>query len=134
LEKDASSQDIHTKMRAESYLKLLNDNHPLPSAVKLPLAILRLGDDLTFVLIGGEDVVDYSHRIKRILAQDHPWTVGYSYEIPCYIPSARLIKEGGYETDSSLIYYGYYGPFRGAIEKLLLDRLQEMAASLRPRS
>jgi len=92
-----------------------------------------LGDDLTFVLMGGEVVVDYSHRIKRMLADDHPWPIGYAYEVPCYIPSARVIKEGGYETDSSLIYYGYYGPFRGVIETELLNRLEGLLADLRAR-
>ena len=133
LEKDAQSQDISVKLRAEAYLKLLNAGQPLPESVKLPLAVLRLGDDLTFVLMGGEVVVDYSHRIKRMLADDHPWPIGYAYEVPCYIPSARLIKEGGYETDSSLIYYGYYGPFRGVIETELLKRLEGLLADLRAR-
>ena len=134
LEKDAASQDIYVKLRAEAYLKLLNSGQTLPLSVKLPLAVLRLGDDLTFVLMGGEVVVDYSHRIKRMLAGDHPWPIGYAYEVPCYIPSARLIKEGGYETDSSMIYYGYYGPFRGAIEAQLLNRLEALTAGLRTRS
>ncbi|MGD0536581.1 MAG: neutral/alkaline non-lysosomal ceramidase N-terminal domain-containing protein [Verrucomicrobiota bacterium] len=133
LEKDAQSQDISVKLRAEAYLKLLNAGQPLPESVKLPLAVLRLGDDLTFVLMGGEVVVDYSHRIKRMLADDHPWPIGYAYEVPCYIPSARVIKEGGYETDSSLIYYGYYGPFRGVIETELLNRLEGLLADLRAR-
>ncbi len=133
IEKDAQSQDIHVKKRAEAYLKRLNAGEPLPQSIKLPLAVLRLGDDLTFVLVGGEMVVDYSRRIKRLLADDHPWPIGYAYEVPCYIPSARLIKEGGYETDSSLIYYGYYGPFRGAIENQLLNRLEALSAGLRAR-
>jgi len=131
LQKDACSQDVHVKMRAESYLKLLKDGQPLPTAVKLPVAVVRFGDDLSFVLMGGEDVVDYSHRLKRILAPDHPWTVGYAYEVPCYIPSARVIKEGGYEADSSLIYYGYYGPFRGSIENQLVNRIEQLCAGLR---
>lgn len=131
LEKDACSQDIHVKLRAESYLKMLNAGQPMPTAVKLPIAVLRIGNDLTFALMGGEDVVDYSHRVKRVLAQDHPWTIGYAYEIPCYIPSARIIKEGGYETDSSLIYYGYYGPFRGSIESQLINGLEKLAVGLR---
>jgi len=59
------------------------------------------------------------------------WTIGYAYEVPCYIPSARVIKEGGYESDSSLIYYGYYGPFRGEIETKLVNRVEALAASLR---
>jgi neutral ceramidase len=131
LEKDARSEDISMKMRAETYLKRLNANQPMTDSVKLPLAVLRLGDDLTFVLMGGEVVVDYSRHIKRMLADDHPWPIGYAYEIPCYIPSARLIKEGGYETESSLIYYGFYGPFRPSIETLLLNRLETLVASVR---
>ena len=131
LEKDAQSQDISIKMRAESYLKLLDAGQPLPDSVKLPVAVLRLGHGLTFVLMGGEMVVDYARRIKRLLAADNPWTIGYAYEVPCYIPSARVIKEGGYEPDSSLIYYGYYGPFRGEIETKLVNRVEALAASLR---
>ena len=130
LEKDAQSEDIAIKMRANSYLKLLDAKQPLPDSIKLPVAALRLGDDLTFVLMGGEVLVDYGRWIKRVLASDHPWTIGYAYEVPCYIPSARVIKEGGFESDSSLIYYGYYGPFRGEIEMKLLHRVESLAAGL----
>jgi len=131
LEKDAQSEDIAIKMRANSYLKLLDAKQPLPDSIKLPVAVLRFGGDLTFVLMGGEVLVDYGRWIKRVLASDHPWTIGYAYEVPCYIPSARVIKEGGYESDSSLIYYGYYGPFRGEIEMKLLHRVESLAVGLR---
>jgi hypothetical protein len=131
LEQDARSEDVHVRRRAEYHLALLNAGQALPSSVTLPLAVLRLGEDLAFVLMGGEVVVDYSRRIKRLLAADHPWTVGYAYEVPCYIPSARIIKEGGYEAESSMIYYGFYGPFRGEIEAQLLDKLQALAAATR---
>ncbi|HOX57952.1 MAG TPA: neutral/alkaline non-lysosomal ceramidase N-terminal domain-containing protein [Candidatus Paceibacterota bacterium] len=134
LEQDAGSGDIYVKLRAEAYLKRLNAGQPSPGSVKLPVAILRLGDDLTFVLMGGEVVVDYSRQLKRLLAGDYPWPVGYAYEVPCYIPTARLIKEGGYETESSMIYYGFYGPFRGEVERLLLERLEALANRVRTRS
>jgi hypothetical protein len=133
LEQDTRSEDPHVKLRAEAYLKLLSAGQPLPESVRLPVAVVRLGDDLTFVLMAGEVVVDYSHRLKRLLAEDHPWMIGYAYEVPCYIPSARLIKEGGYETESSLIYYGYYGPFRGEIETLLVNRVEALVKGLRAR-
>ncbi len=130
LQQDAQSQDAYVKRRAEDYLARLKAGRPLPESIKLPLAVLRLGDDLTFVLMGGEDVVDYSRQIKRRLAGAHPWPIGYAYEVPCYIPSARLIKEGGYEVDSSLVYYGYYGPFRGTIDTVVLNRLENMLSGL----
>jgi hypothetical protein len=131
LERDARHDDTYIRSRARSYLDRLDTGQPLPESVTLPLAMFRLADDLTFVLMGGEVVVDYSRRIKRIFAADHPWPVGYAYEVPCYIPSARLIKEGGYETESSMIYYGFYGPFRGSIENQLLESLQALAATVR---
>lgn len=131
LEQDARSQDVSVKMRAEAYLRLLDAGQPLPESVKLPVAVLRLGNDLMFVLMGGEMVVDYGRHLKRVLAADHPWTIGYAYEVPCYIPSARLIKEGGYEADSSLTYYGYYGPFRCEIEQRLFDKVSALAAQVR---
>ncbi len=131
VEKDAKSNDPYVRSRAEAILKVLGEGKPMPRAVKLPLAAVRLGDDLTFVLMGGEVVVDYSRRLKRLLADDHPWLIGYAFEVPCYIPSARLIKEGGYESDYSLVYYGYYGPFRGEIEDLLVKRATALVAGLR---
>ncbi|HXP62312.1 MAG TPA: neutral/alkaline non-lysosomal ceramidase N-terminal domain-containing protein [Dongiaceae bacterium] len=133
LEKDSRSQDLGMRQRAELYLKLLDAGQPLPHSVKLPVAALRLGDDLTFVLMGGEVVVDYSRRLKRLLAEDHPWMVGYAYEVPSYIPSVRLLKEGGYEAEFSLIYYGLYGPYRTSIEDLLVNRAAALVAGLRGR-
>jgi hypothetical protein len=41
-----------------------------------------------------------------------------------------VLKEGGYEADSSLTYYGYYGPFRGEIETRLLNRLEALWTGL----
>ncbi len=131
IEKDAQSNDSAIRQRAQVYLKCIGEGQPLPRAVKLPTAALRFGDDLTFLLMGGEVLVDYSRRLKRLLADDRPWTVGYAYEVPCYIPSARVLKEGGYEVESSLTYYGLYGPFRGEIEDLLIQHLTAMVAALR---
>ncbi|MBI4585509.1 MAG: neutral/alkaline non-lysosomal ceramidase N-terminal domain-containing protein [Planctomycetes bacterium] len=131
LEADRKSGDYHIRTRAQAYLKLLEDGKPLPAAVKLPLSVVRLGDDLTFVAMAGEVVVDYAIRLKRLLGGGNPWMIGYAYEVPCYIPSMRLLKEGGYEADSSLIYYGIYGPFRGRIEDQIVNRVVELARGLK---
>lgn len=128
---DARSADVHVKRRAEAYLRLADAGRPLPTAVSLPLGVLRLGDDLTFVLMGGEVVVDYARRLKRQFAGERPWPVGYAYEVPCYIPSARLLREGGYETEDSMIYYGFYGPFRGEIEALVFQAFERLLAAVR---
>jgi hypothetical protein len=131
LEADAASADVHVRARAEAYLKRLRAGEPPVRSIQLPVAALRLGDDLTMILMAGEVVVDYSRRLKRQFAADQPWPIGYAYEVPCYIPSVRLIKEGGYETESSLIYYGFYGPFQTSIEERLMNRVTALVNSLR---
>ena len=112
-------------------MKRLDAGVPLPASLKLPVAAIRIGDELTFVAMGGEDVVDYSKRFKRIFAADYPWLIGYAYEVPCYIPSVRILKEGGYEAQSSLIYYGIYGPFRASIEGILVKQATELMDRVR---
>ena len=52
------------------------------------MAAVRVGNDLTFLAMAGEVVVDYARAFKRRFAAEHPWTIGYAYEVPCYIPSA----------------------------------------------
>jgi neutral ceramidase len=131
IEKDSRSEDIYVRNRATGYLASLEEKKPLPASLKLPLAAIRLGDELTCVVMAGEDVVDYGRRFKRIFAADHPWLIGYAYEVPCYIPSVRILKEGGYEAQSSLIYYGIYGPFRTSIEEILVERMTELVGQVR---
>jgi hypothetical protein len=80
--------------------------------------------------LAGEVVVDYAIRLKRQYADDHPWCIGYAYEVPCYIPNVRILKEGGYEAESSLIYYGLYGPFRTSIESNILTQVNGLMQTL----
>ena len=47
----------------------------------------------------------------------------------CYIPSLRVLKEGGYEANESMIYYGQPGPFAEDVE----DRLMKSVSSVMTR-
>lgn len=131
LEKDLASNDVHVRARAAKYLRRMESGDPPLRSISLPVAVARWGDDLNLILMGGEVVVDYARTLKRRLAATPTWPVGYAYEVPCYIPSVRLIKEGGYEADQSLIYYGFYGPFQTAIEDRLISRVESLVERLR---
>lgn len=75
-----------------SYAKPGREDH------KYPVQIIQLGKDLTFITLGSEVVVDYSLRFKRDFAGDAGvWVAGYSNDYCGYIPSLRVLKEGGYE-------------------------------------
>lgn len=63
-----------------------------------PVQVIKLGNDLTFITLGSEVVVDYSLRFKREFAGDAGvWVAGYSNDYTGYVPSLRVLKEGGYE-------------------------------------
>lgn len=130
LEQDRSSENIPFRKRAEKYLAQLERGTPMRQAINLPIAALRFGEELTLLAMGGEVVVDYAHQFKRQFTNTRLWTVGYAYEVPCYIPSRRILQEGGYEAESSLIYYGFYGPFQPEVETILVQKMTELVHRL----
>ena len=71
-----------------------------------PGQTVRFGSDLTFVALSGETCVDYSLRLKGELAGPSAvWIAGYCNDVLAYIPSKRVLLEGGYEAKTSIIYW-----------------------------
>lgn len=70
-----------------------------------PVQAWRLGEDLLWLTLGGEVVVDYSLKFKNEFGYD-TWVTAYANDVMAYIPSARVRLEGGYEGQSSMIVYG----------------------------
>jgi hypothetical protein len=87
------------------------------STISYPVQAVRFNKDFTILALGGEVVVDYSLNTKKRYPLENMFVAGYSTEVQCYIPSARVLKEGGYEPDNSMIYYGLPGPFAGNVEE-----------------
>ena len=68
-----------------------------------PVQAIRFGNDLTLIALGTEVVVDYALRLQSELSRsDGPaiWVAGYSNVYSGYIPSRRVLLEGGYEARS----------------------------------
>jgi len=66
-----------------------------------PVQVIRWGDTLTLVALGSETTVDYSLRLKKELGERAPvWVAGYSNDYTGYVPSLRVLKEGGYEAQA----------------------------------
>ena len=49
--------------------------------------------------------MDYSLRFKKEFG-DKTWVAGYCNDVMTYIPSLRVLKEGGYEGGLAMIPYG----------------------------
>jgi len=96
-----------------------------------PIQTWRLGPDLCFVALGGEVVVDYALRLKRELGSETTWVAGYSNDVMAYIPSRRVLAEGGYEGASSMMYYGFSTVWAPEVEDIVVRKVHEQVKALR---
>jgi len=92
---------------AAQFLKQLDAGKPLPSVVPYPVQAWAFDGDFAMVLLGGEVVADYALRLKRELGVSRLWVNAYANHVPCYIPSRQVLKEGGYEAEAAMDYYGW---------------------------
>lgn len=91
-----------------------------------PVQIIQFGDDLALVALGSEVVIDYSLRLKRELGDRIPavWVAGYSNVYDGYIPSKRVLEEGGYEAKSR--------PWKPSLEERIVGKVHELFNELNP--
>ena len=91
---------------ARQFLALLDRGETIPEALSYPVQVWSFGRDLTMVFLAGEVVIDYALRLKAEHPDHRLWLTAYANDVPCYIPSVRVLREGGYEADGSNLYYG----------------------------
>ncbi len=90
-----------------------------------PVQTLQLGEQ-TLVVLGGEVVVDYAFALRKALGNDL-MVMGYANDVMSYIPSERVLQEGGYEGESSMWVYGHHGPYAPGIEnKIVREAVQQV--------
>jgi neutral ceramidase len=132
LETAAKSQDKYQRCWARTLLAQIAEKGKLDAAYSCPLEVWQVGNDLTWVAISGETVVDYSLRLKRELGPDNTWVAGYCNDVYAYIPSQRVLKEGGYEGESSQIIYGMPSKWAPVLEERIIQAVHEMAKAVKP--
>lgn len=132
LETRARSGDGFVSRHANWVLKQWPKPTDQPADYPLPVQVICLGSKLVLVTLGGEPVVDYSLRLKSELAREgRPvWIAGYSNLVSAYVPSRRVLIEGGYEGTEAVIYQSLPGPFRLEIEKKIVKSVHRQASRL----
>lgn len=98
----------------------------IPAEVNLPIQVWNFGGKLAMINLGGEVVVDYSIRLKDELGAEHLWINAYSNDVPCYIASRRVIREGGYEADFSMYCYDKPSPLAEEAENIIVTAIHEL--------
>jgi hypothetical protein len=126
LEKLAKSGPSAHRFTAGQMLGVLAKGEKLPTHYGAPVSVWQFGDDLTMVGLSGEVVVDYVRLIEESVGPLKLWISGYCHDVFGYVPSARVLREGGYETRG--LYIGGPGFFAPEAERVLVDKVRELAA------
>lgn len=127
LNQELKSKNPYIAHRAKLELARLDRGETLSPTYPYPVAVWKLGTNLTWVFLGGEVVVDYSLRLKHELGERTTWVSAYSNDVMAYIPSLRVLKEGGYEGGGAMIYYGLPSPWAPPVEEMIVKQVHELA-------
>jgi len=131
LEQSKSSQKLEAE-HAGRVLARLNEQGTLPANYPYPVQVVRLGDQLTWITLGGEVVVDYSLRLKKEIADPIVWVSGYSNDVMTYIPSYRVWREGGYEGGEAMKWGAHPTRWSERVEDQIIGTVHELRRSLEP--
>ena len=131
LVKDTTDMNHAVAARAKRLLDRLRIMDSLPGSYPYPVQVWQMGPDLTWVMLGGEVVVDYSLRLKKELGPGRTWVAGYTNDVMAYIPSLRVLKEGGYEGGGAMIYYGLPAVWGPRVEETIVAAVHEQVAKVR---
>ncbi len=120
------SLPVMTSYPARKFLAELDAGRALPKVVPYPVQTWRFDGDLSMVFLGGEVVADYALRLRRELGADRVWINAYANSVPCYIPSTRVLAEGGYEAERAMDFYGLPTRLIGDVEERIISTVHDM--------
>lgn len=122
-----ASNDPPQVTKAKFLQNALERGEALITEYSAPVQVVRLGNELLLVALGGEPVVDWSHNIKRQLQGVDPlsvaasramvWVAGYCNDMFGYLPTHRVQAEGGYEGGRANLWSWIPAPFTEDVEE-----------------
>jgi hypothetical protein len=125
LQTQAASKGSVRAWNARRMLAVLDRGEKLPTHYDCPVAVWQFGGDLTLVALSGEVVVDYVGLLEKALGPNRLWVAAYCNDVFGYLPSARVLAEGGYETRG--LYTGGIGLFDPKAQDVLVGKVRELA-------
>ncbi|MFQ5733172.1 MAG: neutral/alkaline non-lysosomal ceramidase N-terminal domain-containing protein [Planctomycetaceae bacterium] len=124
-ERQLKTGNRYQKARARILLEEIAANGALRKTYPYPVQVWDLGGKITWVALGGEVVVDYSLRLKKELPGT-TWVAGYANDVMAYIPSERVLKEGGYEGGRSMLYYQLPTKWKAGLEDRIVNTVKSL--------
>lgn len=125
IEADTQSANRYVAARATMLLDQLEEAGSLSKNYSYPIQTWQLGEDVQFITLGGEVVVDYAVRLKAELSGTKTWVAGYANDVMAYIPSRRVLTEGGYEGGGAMVYYGLPTVWAPEVENVIVAEVHK---------
>ncbi|MFK7776865.1 MAG: neutral/alkaline non-lysosomal ceramidase N-terminal domain-containing protein [Gimesia sp.] len=113
--------DVYTKRLNKYLLNQLEQTGAITTSYPFSVQTISFGNDLTLIGLGGETVIDFSIRLHEEFSGRRIWVAGYCNEVFAYVPSERVLKEGGYEGGGAMKYFGFHGPFKPGLEDQIIQ-------------
>lgn len=123
--KIADESKGYQKRWAEEILHKMETGEKIMTDYPYPIQIWKLGEQ-PLISMGGELVIDYTLKFKEKYGSGI-FVLGYSNDVMAYIPSEKILKEGGYEGASSQIAFGLPAPWKDNIETLIITEVDRLA-------
>lgn len=121
LREQAASTNRYERHHAELLLQELEETGTIRTEYDYLVQAVQFGDELLLVALAGETVVDYSRRLKEELDAPFVWIAGYSNDVFGYVPTLRVLREGGYEGGGAFRYTAFPGPFTESVEERIVE-------------
>ena len=115
----------YQKQWAMRLLEKLEKGESPRTSYPYPVQVWNMGNQ-PIVTLGGEVLVDYAIRLKQIFGENI-YVLGCSNDVMAYIPSVRVLREGGYEGSLSQMVYGLPGRWKANIESLIIQEVLKLA-------
>ncbi len=131
LQQQAKSSNKYERQHAEFLLKQSKHEGKITSTYPYLVQAVQFGDDLTMIALAGEVVIDFALRFKKELAGPAVWVAGYSNDVFGYVPSLRVLQEGGYEAGGAMRYTPLPGPFAASVEDRVVKAVHRLAEKIR---
>ena len=130
IDTDLKSDNVYIARRAKALSDVIARDRKLSPTYPYPVQMWAIGDDVKMTFLGGEVVVDFSLRLKAELSGTDNWIAAYSNDVMAYIPSKRVLLEGGYEGESAMIYYGLPSKWSADVEEHIVRTVLELKEEL----
>lgn len=109
---------------AGNFVRRIENGETIADHLPYPIQCWTIGDDLAFVFLGGEVTVDYSLQLKEKAPEGKLWVAAYANDVRSYIPSKRVLQEGGYEGGGSRVWYDQPQVFAEPVEATILEEVE----------